>query len=566
MRCLADSLVATAKAKEERPYTFSFGDEEQEEEDDPDAQFQVEAISEIERYRRIDEWISSYHNVYSTTALECLERLTRVGVVKDKTKEVLQYTKGGNADNVRIMAFSCLAETGVTRNMTVMKYLLHSLVDDPSPFFRDRLLRCFGRALGHIALSDSDVVQPKQAPTSDEGLQVIHDVNTDDRNKDMKRKSSVEGALAALKEVLINAEVFKKALWFAATSPTITVVEVVAFLDIAALIYIPTNALVIKLNYPRPFRAEHLGNMKMRFFRTDRPYRTSPTRPLSVEHSRLLQNYGLRYTGLIVPEAQEAKKMTLKLPIPMSQTSVLPNTQYHMSPPPLPTPIQGGVKLNLGKRKQSLAPRDESPKPPKMPKQQTPNVAAQTSKAKSSPSVNKRRSSTPASRPSPAPSRPTGQKIIKLRLGGNAQRVEDILSRPSQPGPMRPLPLANAVSQARSITPLASQQSGAVLGQSMLQSPTSTFQSPFALTQTPIQPTLNLGGFRSYGPAPDANVKASGVKQEEAQDHGTSNGASSASPAPTAQVKVEGEQPMAPPRKKLTLKLGSRAGSQASPQ
>ena len=32
--------------------------------------FRKDAISEIERYRRIDEWISSYHNVFSTTALK----------------------------------------------------------------------------------------------------------------------------------------------------------------------------------------------------------------------------------------------------------------------------------------------------------------------------------------------------------------------------------------------------------------------------------------------------------------------------------------------------------------
>ena len=42
---------------------FSYGFEE---DDDDHARFNQAAVEEIERYRRMDEWISSYQNIYSS--------------------------------------------------------------------------------------------------------------------------------------------------------------------------------------------------------------------------------------------------------------------------------------------------------------------------------------------------------------------------------------------------------------------------------------------------------------------------------------------------------------------
>ena len=85
MRCLSDSLIASHR--EPQPtYSFSFGEEDlpMEEEDSSDADFENVAIAQIERHRRIDEWDSSYQNVYSITALECLQKLTKAGISKLK--------------------------------------------------------------------------------------------------------------------------------------------------------------------------------------------------------------------------------------------------------------------------------------------------------------------------------------------------------------------------------------------------------------------------------------------------------------------------------------------------
>lgn len=80
MSCLAESLVVK---KENRGYDFSFDDEDDEEDD----LFQRSAINEIERYRRIDEHMGSFHNVYSITALECLELLIQNKVLPFRMKD-----------------------------------------------------------------------------------------------------------------------------------------------------------------------------------------------------------------------------------------------------------------------------------------------------------------------------------------------------------------------------------------------------------------------------------------------------------------------------------------------
>jgi transcription initiation factor TFIID subunit 2 len=70
MRCLAESLVTSAAPQQ----TFAMHPDDEDDlmqEAIEDEKFQKEAINELERYRRIDEWISSYQNIYSVTALEC---------------------------------------------------------------------------------------------------------------------------------------------------------------------------------------------------------------------------------------------------------------------------------------------------------------------------------------------------------------------------------------------------------------------------------------------------------------------------------------------------------------
>ncbi|KAM0724261.1 hypothetical protein Q7P37_000143 [Cladosporium fusiforme] len=596
MTCLADSLVVSHR-EPQASYTFEFGeDEPMEDDNNPDAEFEKEAISEIERYRRIDEWISTYHNVYSMTAIDCLQKLTRANIVKDKTRELLEYTRAENAVNVRLVAFRCLTETGITRKISMMRYLLHSLADDRSPVFRQELLTCFGEALGHIALGDGDS-DPAPAPAAnDTGLVLEQEVNHELRHLEATRKTTPEGALAALKNALQKEQGFNDALWYAATSPILTLEEVGAIADIAALVFDAKVSLGVILKYPRHWRVVNEGRGKVRFL-THGAYRTAPRKGLPFDDWSILQNLGLQYKGPLDEEikqkqATEKEIAAIKLKLEHEQkmaaieaarAAAAAQSQQAAMPPPttLPTPVaeKSGLKLslnNLNKRKQStsLTPREGSPKTQKVARQQTPGGFSGSPAPRSSPSTvpKGRRGSTPSSA-APSFKKPGQSKVVRLRLGkkGSA-RATSILSKTPRPRPPPVRVSSHSVdSNGRPDVTKSSQQRPKPNGSA----PGATLVSPSSISASPSQ-SLNLGGFRSFGPTEPASEGKPSIKREPSVDRksGMNGGAprpiksaaSSAAPSPTSTAVPSGGSSMGPPKKKLTLKLGQKKSAASSPE
>lgn len=591
MTCLADSLVVSHR-EPQASYTFEFGeDEPMADDNNPDADFEKEAISEIERYRRIDEWISTYHNVYSTTAIECLQKLTKSGIVKDKIKELLEYTRVENAVNVRLVAFNCLVETGVTRKMSMLAYLLSSLVEDRSPTFRRALLDCFGVALGHIALGD-DEPEPLQAPVvNDSGLVLEQEVNHEIRHLEATRKTSPEGALAALKNILQVQPRFKEALWDAVTSPTLTIDEIGALADIAALVFDAKVSLEVTLKYPRHWRVINEGRGKVRFL-PHGAYRTAPTKGLPFDDWTYLQELKLQYSGPLDEEivkkrtaeremaevARQLEQAQRLAAIEATRAAAQAQQQQSAMPPPtsLPTPIaeKTGLKISLGggiKRKQSNSstPREGSPKAQKVIRQQTPNGYAGSPVSRDSPITAPqpkiRRGSTPASAV-PVIKKP-GRKIVRLRFSrASSAKVASILSKAPRPRP-RPSNEQHSAS-SRSNTPGVSQHSKSTNGNGG-SGQGSSLTSPSSFSASPSQAqSLNMGGFRSFGPSAEpaegkAAKREAGYGDSKFSSHSSAHkisksAASSAAPSPTATT--PGGDGMAPPKKKFTLKLGAKKG------
>ena len=580
MGCLADSLVASHRVI--RPeYTFSFGggDDEPMEPENPDEPFEKEAIGVIERFRRMDEWDPTYQNIYSTSALECLQKLTRAGIVKNKAKEILLYTRESNADLVRLQAFRCLTETGVTRKMSMMRHLLHSLVTSHSPFFRDRLLAIFGQALGHIALGDADTDEPtvQAAPSANADALVLEEETTNEaRILEATRKTTPEGALSALKIALGQDEQFQSALWYAATSPDIGLDEIAAFCDIAALMFEEIKSCKIAVRLPRSYRCERVDRSVVRFI-PQGAYRTKPRKELAIEDYHMLQELGLAYSGPIAPMIEtrrksSAEEVSLKWQLAEMQAKPL---QTQMGPPPMtistPTIEKSGIKITLGggaKRKQSMEPstvtgRASSPKAAKLSKQQTPGGAG-SPPMKRSPSVSsQRRGSTPRASISKNPLR---GKLVVLRVSKSmAVKIQDIQAK--QPR------------AAGSSSTLQSTTNGTAQPQSVFAQPPSSFLSPglhrspslgnnFFDTGLMQQPgALNLGAFRSYGapavlPSPSTGVKVespASITSPSAPPIGLDVKHAVATPSDAKPLGTIA-QTAEPPKKKvlLSLKLGRK--------
>lgn len=183
-------------------------------EDGDEYELRRNAITEITRYRRIDEWISSYHNVYTVTALGCLAGLAQDNVIPVKMTDFLQYSRAGNAEAVRLKAFACLVDLNALKTDGILAYFLHTLSTDPSPYVRQEMIRLLGIGLGQLAIGNKQDGES----TEDDSFAVLvveQEGSIEARQADLARRRTVEGALAALKTEFAGREAFKKALWSA---------------------------------------------------------------------------------------------------------------------------------------------------------------------------------------------------------------------------------------------------------------------------------------------------------------------------------------------------------------
>lgn len=601
MDCLFEAVASMAKPA--NSYSFAFDEDEQPAQTEDDL-FRTEALNELERYRNSDEWTPSYQNITTTTAIACLERLIASGLGKDRAPDILAYTRPENAENVRLRAFEALSNLKLTKRAPIIRYLLNTLSQDPSPHVRDQLLRVLGQALGSVAIGDDQDTKGSAdtAMDIDSGLVLEQEAPSDNRALEIARKSSPEGALIALKQQLDNDEIFKEALWTATLSPVLSLQEMNSLLDIAALLFEPSSMqgrLILTLPLPHHWQAKHVGQGKLRFARSS-TVRTRPSKyyPLSHKDAKLVNENDLKYSGPIAQAPKEPKlpkepappkepssaKIQPQAPDPVQteqerlaamiaqtkrelerqqqqgqRTQKINTTVSQMSPPPVPTPTEGGgggLKLSL-KRKQSVdAGRAASPKAPKTTKGQTangsvPGTPSAAPKATPAPKFKPSKPSgtivlntTPKSAQPPKPK--SQSRLVKLRFPTKASRARSILNTPSK----------SSLLSKKSRTPTSASATNDSYFPPVSASSTPPTNGILAAAAAPQPPqNWNAGGFRSFSAGSDA---AAVPKVEE--DEGTTNGKADAPLSSPDDMPLA----MAAQQRNGGSTTGSKAGSTAA--
>jgi transcription initiation factor TFIID subunit 2 len=422
MLCLAQSLADTRKAANMSSF-LSF------EERNEEAEFQKKALEELNRHQRLDEWIPTYQNIYTTTALECGLTLMRSRTVSLKASEFLQYTRIGNADNVRLKAWDCVIQLGMFRKEAVMQYMINDIASEPSPYFRASLLHILDTALGQIAIGD-EFKPDKLFTSANGGLVIEQEESLPDREAQFARRK-LDGALRALKAEYTKDEAFRAAIEKALHSKTTSVCDVQELLEICGILYLPVSELKITLRYPRYWAVQHVGSGRLRFYETgrirDKPRTPFPTTQPQVQPPQApaapvqeaappvpapAPKVGLKIkfsNKMKAPAAEEVStpavvepEVPVKAPPPLPPPPVSvplppppqpapappPPTKASLPPPPLPAaPVvkeKKGLKLSFSKPKKSESKKGESKK-------------GESKKSES------KKSESPASAPSPAP-------------------------------------------------------------------------------------------------------------------------------------------------------------------
>lgn len=247
--------------------TFDFASEEDE---IRAIDFQKAAIEEIERHRRIDEWIPSWNNLLTVTALECLERLIQGKVAPRRLVDFISYTRPENSDSVRLQAFNSLVNLGSLTNPSVMRWTFYSLQTARSPYFRERLVRIIGRGLGDAALRGP--IAPSQDFNS--GL-VVEGGDVESRQQAIERTTTLPGAVKSLRGQLGQDSNFQQAVFEAMQSPTLSLNDFLELLTICRILFTTVDSLTVIRKLPRYWQVQHAGNMVMHFTQTGR-YRDKP--------------------------------------------------------------------------------------------------------------------------------------------------------------------------------------------------------------------------------------------------------------------------------------------------
>ncbi|CAO2657059.1 Nn.00g058620.m01.CDS01 [Neocucurbitaria sp. VM-36] len=485
MRCLAECLTSARTNT-----NFDLNNQEWAEEQD----FTEKAIGELTRHQRLDEWIPTYQNIYTTTALDCAMKLIISRVTPFRPTEFLQYAQLGNADNVRLKAWECLIRLGLFRKDTVLRFLIHEIRSDPSPYFRKQLLRIFGLAVGQIATGDIYTPE-KAADTSIDSLVVETEISNSDRASALARQN-LYGALRGLKSDLQGNQTLRLALEEALNSTTLSTSDMSELLDFCDMVFDDQrrNMLPVKLRLPRYWKVQHLGKGELRFWQTDR-VRTRPTRPLvaaaTTQTTREapaqqppplpvpLPKLSLKI-GASKPKTVAASPAAMSPPLPIesavpksrAQSTVFSPTIHHSpspvplstktSPVPVPEPVTvktesrastPEVPLMQPKKSATPAPAAQTPVPlPKIPPPAPATVAARPTPAP----INIPASvATPPIIASPIPLPAPKLKIRTKTAGGSAApspRPSAAPSpRPSVPPPSRPsAPVASTPKEKKS--------------------------------------------------------------------------------------------------------------------
>lgn len=250
MRAVTGAMVA-------KPMTSSVEDTDlmdADADEERNLQFRLEqnCLAEIDRHRRMDEWASSYQNIFSRTALECQLSLSKAGIGETGAVHFLPYTRPNNFDLLRLTAFENLLGCQLFETEIVLRYFLYCLVSDPSPLIRERLQQSFGKALARKAIGEAVENELPQ-----EGLVIEGDDATmNAKQVDLARKTTIEGALEALSSELEEHQGLRTALWSALNSPYVGFGELQCVLDFCKMLYEPSYEFKVTLRYPRYWKVQ----------------------------------------------------------------------------------------------------------------------------------------------------------------------------------------------------------------------------------------------------------------------------------------------------------------------
>lgn len=261
--------------------------------DEEEQRFLDEALEQIERILRRDEWTNSYQNIWTIAGLDAKQRLMKAEVIPKSYSDFGQYLLDGTLDTIRIKCFEALIDLGAMMDPIFFTFLLYAFMTDRSPFVRDRLIQAIASGLAAIAFGEHTKTiqkEPRADEEPDDPLLLVQDSaqEVEARKEMFARKENLDAALKALRKEM--AETYAKderhystAVRKALDYPSLGRHEVESLLDIAAMMFEEASDWVYTMTLPKRWTversAQQIASRLLMNFKSF--YKIHPTIPLS---------------------------------------------------------------------------------------------------------------------------------------------------------------------------------------------------------------------------------------------------------------------------------------------
>ena len=272
--------------KSKQHFVIEFEDDDEEQLAIEEQKLLKEALEEINRHLRRDEWAHSYHNVLTVAGLEAKKRLMKAGAIPIDALDFVKYLQDGTNDEVRIKCWEALVSLGFMVEPIIFKLFMCVLSTDRSPYVRHQLLKIFCEGLASIGFGE--YAKPKAAAPAtngastshvkdvladgegdlemgdlDSGLEIVNDEAAESvlqAKRDMvERKRNLLATMAALKKEMETtyADIEKElqtAVWNAIDSPVLGRGEKITLLELCATMFDEADRWILSLRLPKRWR------------------------------------------------------------------------------------------------------------------------------------------------------------------------------------------------------------------------------------------------------------------------------------------------------------------------
>ncbi|VEU23730.1 DEKNAAC105032 [Brettanomyces naardenensis] len=240
---------------------------------DPGDQFSREAMMEMNRTVKMDEWSPSYHDCIETTVFREKIRLARCGLISLTFQELVRASSFASKTEIRLLAFEGLLLLGGLKNSSILELFFTALKIDPSAYIRYQLVRLFSRAVGVAALDGTpsnldddeffDVVETHDGRVDDgragdgtigNTMVIVEENSSSDvmrsRRDEISRKT-VRGAIEILRRDYGIGRGLREQLWNAMHSCMLSTAARREILDVSAILYPAINSFVLTVDLPK---------------------------------------------------------------------------------------------------------------------------------------------------------------------------------------------------------------------------------------------------------------------------------------------------------------------------